>query len=41
MVSSDEAIVDSGLDLENVDKDRVGVIWGAGIGGIETFQTKF
>ena len=38
LVASDEAIVDSGLDLEKVNKDRVGVIWGAGIGGLETFQ---
>jgi 3-oxoacyl-[acyl-carrier-protein] synthase II len=38
MVSSDEAIVDSGLDLDKINKDRVGVIWGAGIGGIDTFQ---
>lgn len=38
IVASDEAIIDSGLDLNSVDKDRVGVIWGAGIGGIETFQ---
>ena len=38
MVASDEAILDSGLDLEAIDKDRVGVIWGAGIGGIDTFQ---
>lgn len=40
MVASDEAIVDSGLDLEKVNKDRVGVIWGAGIGGIDTFQNE-
>ena len=40
MVASDEAIVDSGLDLETVNKDRVGVIWGAGIGGIDTFQNE-
>lgn len=40
LVSSDEAIEDSGLDLEKVDKFRVGVIWGAGIGGLETFQTE-
>ena len=40
MVASDEAIVDSQLDLENIDKDRVGVIWGAGIGGLETFQNE-
>lgn len=40
MVSTDEAILDSNLNLETIDKDRVGVIWGAGIGGIETFQTE-
>ncbi|NQY04654.1 MAG: beta-ketoacyl-ACP synthase II [Flavobacteriaceae bacterium] len=40
IVSSAEAIVDSKLDLETVDKDRVGVIWGAGIGGLETFQNE-
>ena len=38
LVSSDEAIADAGLDLEHLDKFRVGVIWGAGIGGLETFQ---
>ncbi|WP_296313060.1 beta-ketoacyl-ACP synthase II [Winogradskyella sp. UBA3174] len=38
MVASDEAIVDSKLDLDAIDKLRVGVIWGAGIGGLETFQ---
>ncbi len=38
MVASDEAISDSGLDLDKVNKLRVGVIWGAGIGGLETFQ---
>jgi len=40
LVSSDEAIADSGLDLEKIDKFRVGVIWGAGIGGLETFQNE-
>ena len=40
LISSDEAITDSGLDLNNIDKFRVGVIWGAGIGGLETFQTE-
>ena len=40
VVSSDEAIKDSGLDVENINKDRVGVIWGAGIGGLETFQNE-
>ena len=38
MVSSDEAVKDAGFDLEKLDKDRVGVIWGSGIGGLETFQ---
>ena len=40
LVSSQEAIKDSGLDLDKIDKDRVGVIWGAGIGGLETFQNE-
>ena len=40
MVSSDEAILDAGITSENVDRDRVGVIWGAGIGGLETFQNE-
>ncbi|MEM9647080.1 MAG: beta-ketoacyl-ACP synthase II [Bacteroidota bacterium] len=40
LVSSDEAIAHSGLDLEKVDKFRVGVVWGAGIGGLETFQNE-
>ena len=40
MVSSDEAILDAGITSENVDQDRVGVIWGAGIGGLETFQNE-
>ncbi|MCH2234917.1 MAG: beta-ketoacyl-ACP synthase II [Crocinitomicaceae bacterium] len=38
MVSSAEAMVDSGLDLESIDLDRTGVIWGSGIGGLKTFQ---
>ncbi len=38
LVSSDEAILDAGINLDDVDKFRVGVIWGAGIGGLETFQ---
>ena len=40
LISSDEAIIDSGLDLDKIDKFRVGVIWGAGIGGLETFQNE-
>lgn len=38
MVASDEAIADANLNLEAINKLRVGVIWGAGIGGLETFQ---
>ncbi|MEA5425887.1 MULTISPECIES: beta-ketoacyl-ACP synthase II [Arcicella] len=38
VVAADEAIVDSGLDLENIDKNKVGVIWGSGIGGLKTFE---
>jgi 3-oxoacyl-[acyl-carrier-protein] synthase II len=37
LVATDEAIIDSGLNLDTIDKDRVGVIWASGIGGIETF----
>jgi 3-oxoacyl-[acyl-carrier-protein] synthase II len=36
-VSTEQAIQDCGLNWENVDHDRVGVIWGAGIGGLQTF----
>lgn len=38
VVASDEALKDSGLDLKTIDLDRVGVIWGSGIGGLFTFQ---
>jgi 3-oxoacyl-[acyl-carrier-protein] synthase II len=37
-VASDEAIRDAGFDLEQVDKDRIGVIWSSGIGGIQSYQ---
>ena len=40
LVSVAEAIEDAELSIEKVDKDRVGVIWGAGIGGLETFQNE-
>jgi 3-oxoacyl-[acyl-carrier-protein] synthase II len=36
-IASDEAILDSGINLEKINKDRVGVIWASGIGGLETF----
>ncbi len=38
MVTGEEAILDSGLDLEKIDKTKVGVIWGTGVGGFKTFQ---
>ncbi|GJQ06841.1 3-oxoacyl-[acyl-carrier-protein] synthase 2 [Capnocytophaga cynodegmi] len=38
LVASDEAIKDAKINPETIDKDRVGVIWGSGIGGLETFQ---
>lgn len=38
LVSSDQALKDSGLDLNAIDKTRVGVIWGSGNGGFYTFQ---
>lgn len=38
VVSSTEAMNDANFDLEKLDKDRAGVIWGSGIGGLETFQ---
>jgi len=37
LVSTEEAIKDSGLDIENLNLDRIGVIWGSGIGGLQTF----
>lgn len=40
LVSSDQALTDSGLDLEKINKERVGVIWASGIGGLETFETE-
>lgn len=38
LVAAEEAFKDSGLDVEKLDKDRAGVIFGSGIGGLETFQ---
>ncbi len=40
MVSAIQAVADSGMDLEQVDKDRIGVIFGVGIGGINTFESE-
>jgi 3-oxoacyl-[acyl-carrier-protein] synthase II len=38
LVAADQAVVDSGMNIEKVNSDRIGVIWGAGIGGLKTFQ---
>ena len=40
IVSSDEALADSNLNINDNNRDRIGVIWGAGIGGLETFQNE-
>ena len=40
VVCSDEAILDSGINLDKIDRTRVGVIWGSGIGGFETIQNE-
>ena len=37
LVAATQAVEDSGLDLETVDKERVGVIWSSGIGGLKSF----
>lgn len=38
MISAMQAVKDSAMDLETVNKDRIGVIFGVGIGGIKTFE---
>ncbi|MDD2548721.1 MAG: beta-ketoacyl-ACP synthase II [Bacteroidales bacterium] len=38
LVSAHQAVLDSGLDLEKIDHDYVGVIWASGVGGIQTFM---
>lgn len=38
LVVAEQAVKDCGIDLEKVNHDRVGVIWGSGIGGLKTFQ---
>ncbi len=40
MVAAAEAMEDAKMDLDKINKDRAGVIWGAGIGGLETFQNE-
>ncbi len=38
MVTGEEAIQDSGLNLDKLNKNRAGIIWASGIGGLKTFQ---
>ena len=38
LVSTEEAVIDSGMDFDKLDTNRIGVIWGSGIGGLKTFQ---
>ncbi|MBP3762981.1 MAG: beta-ketoacyl-ACP synthase II [Bacteroidales bacterium] len=38
LVTVDEALRDAGLDDSNVDKSRVGVVWGSGMGGVKSLQ---
>jgi len=38
LVAVDEAVKDSAIDFDSLNKDRIGVIWGSGNGGIQTFQ---
>jgi len=38
LVASDQAVLDAGINKQNIDQDRVGVIFGSGIGGLTTFQ---
>lgn len=40
MVAADQAIADCGIDLEQTDKDRIGVIFGVGVGGLKTYETE-
>ncbi len=38
IISAQEAMEDSHIDLDKLDKDRAGIIWAAGIGGLKTFE---
>lgn len=37
LIAADEAVKDTGVELGTLDVDRIGVIWGSGIGGLQTF----
>jgi len=38
LIAADEAVKDSGMDIEVIDRNKVGVIWGSGIGGLRSFE---
>lgn len=40
LAAASQAVADSGIDKEGIDKNEVGVIWGSGIGGLDTFQAE-
>ncbi|HOZ86789.1 MAG TPA: beta-ketoacyl-ACP synthase II [Bacteroidia bacterium] len=40
IAASVQAVADSGLDAEGIDRNEIGVIWGSGIGGLDTFQAE-
>lgn len=40
IVAADQAVEDSGADFNTLNKDRIGVVWASGIGGIGTFQNE-
>ncbi len=40
MVAAHEAMLQSGIDLEKIDLERAGVIWGSGIGGLKSLETE-
>ncbi len=40
MVAAAQSVENSGIDLDKIDKDRAGVIWASGIGGVHTFETE-
>lgn len=40
IVTAEEAVKNSGLDVENINSDRAGVVWGSGIGGMNTFYSE-
>lgn len=40
IAASVQAVTDSGIDKDGIDRNEIGVIWGSGIGGLDTFQTE-